>query len=129
MPTYTYLCPECEAEWENFHPIAERHSERCMCGAKPGIVPRANVAPEFQAGWDGGLGMYVESRDQRRAEIKRQGLVEVGGESVETMEREAKKNKPKVSDYVPDRVVEEVAYRVEQGESVEHAVKHTEHAR
>lgn len=36
MPTYNYLCPNCNHDWEAFIPISKRHKQKCpKCGSIP----------------------------------------------------------------------------------------------
>ena len=78
MPLYDMRCPLCTTTWE----VLARFNEeiRCpMCGC---LANRLVSAPAFRDEispyYDNGLGMKIESRDQRKRVLKAKGLEEVG---------------------------------------------------
>ena len=100
MPTYEYMCSECQTVFDEVRSIAGRNAVCCpKCGAMPPHVyqvfttPR-NVIPDMPEYYDrgmgkgdGGKGVHIRGRKHRRDEMRRRGLTEAGDSS---LEKEAK---------------------------------------
>jgi len=85
MPTYEYYCEKCDITFEN--PVPLQHWSRfgvCPeCGNKKamqyfGSVP--NTLKPLEPYFDHGMNVQINTREQRRAEIKRRGLDEIGSD-------------------------------------------------
>ncbi len=76
MPTYVYRC-ECGKEWENFHTIQDRNTERCVCGKHPEIVPCAQISvfkPFFNEHLEPDRSIYIRSKGHYKEELKKRGF-------------------------------------------------------
>lgn len=79
MPTYPYHCSACLRTWDAVHRVAERYAESC-CG-RPAVleIAAAQIQGELRPYDDDGLGVRIETRQQRKALMRAKGLEEVGG--------------------------------------------------
>ena len=69
MPTYVYMCGECDREWEEVHTIADRDNcELCSsCGGEGRKIITPFSAKVFRKRWFEGVDsqpVYVESDKQ-----------------------------------------------------------------
>lgn len=97
MPTYPYICIECEHKFDVFKPVA-RIEDSELCGNCWGPTRRTIGRTHFTGGGDWtpsfnpGLGCVVKSKKHQReilAELKGNGreMIEIGNEPMENINR------------------------------------------
>jgi putative FmdB family regulatory protein len=87
MPLYSYACPLCGAERDEYRDVSDRNLE-LACDECGGDMARMWTAPNFSgdlpctgwrqnvAGYDEGLDEYVTDASHRKRIMERKGLVE-----------------------------------------------------
>jgi len=74
MPLYDYECGVCGREWEAFHMVATRYTEKC-CGTKAGIViGKSELRVNAYDYYDDQIGEVITSPGQRDRVMKKKGL-------------------------------------------------------
>ena len=74
MPLFEYHCQRCGVFKDELEKTPKKHP--CpSCG----VVMKRRWSPfrtivDFRAGWDTGLGMYVDTKRQRETELRKRGL-------------------------------------------------------
>lgn len=90
---YEYECDACRKRWDVWKPVAEFNTlETCECGG-PGrrrITGGAGFigAKVEDAAWHPALGQVVRNTSHARALAKERGMIEVGNESPDKIDRE-----------------------------------------
>ncbi len=79
MPRYSYDCEPCKKEWESFHFIRNRHSEKCsVCGHRAQLIISGGskvhlFKPYDYFRFDDG-NVHFETRAQETAYLASKGL-------------------------------------------------------
>lgn len=74
---YDFHCDYCAVTFEVYQPINDEHKASCpKCGqsARRIYTPTPHSFT-FKAGWDAGLGEYVDTKKQRETFVREKGLI------------------------------------------------------
>lgn len=79
MPLYSFVCEKCAVQWDEFQGRDVKHVASCPeCGV---VVKQKFMPPSFRidftAGWDPGLGQYVDTKRERENIVARDELKRV----------------------------------------------------
>lgn len=77
-PLYGYYCTFCSRVWDEFRKIAERHEERCECGAYANIAIGLKSKPVVYDYYSENLGAYITGPGQRKRLMKKKHMEEAG---------------------------------------------------
>jgi putative FmdB family regulatory protein len=74
---YDFHCDGCKLTYEEYQPIDSEHKLVCpKCHKKARrIYSPLPHSFTFKAGWDAGLGKYVDTKKQRETFVREKGLI------------------------------------------------------
>lgn len=81
MPLYTYLCPDCKQEMDEFRSIEKRNEcPKCECGGQTQkIISHYAAHGDLEPYYDDNLESHVRSRQHRKELMKEKGVSEKYG--------------------------------------------------
>ncbi len=79
MPVFEFHCDRCDLSEDVFQGAHEVHEHKCDKCGNPSrrIYSPAITVMEFSAGFDMGLGTYVDTKKQRETEMRERNLVRI----------------------------------------------------
>lgn len=105
MPSYPYRCTNCQHEFDVVKPVADYNTEeqcpKCTIRAER-FIARTHFygASDWnQKEWNPAFGKALTPREARK-EAKRRGMIEIGNESPENIEKHFAKEREKKSEII-----------------------------
>ena len=109
MPIYPYQCTECDHEFEVAKRVAQiediEHCEECEAVASRGISDKISFSGEKEwdtAHYNPAFGKVMGSNSEARREAKRMGMIEMGDEPVEKINKKYDADRKNKSDKMYD---------------------------